>query len=194
MEQHDTTKMTTALKKALKAISTYKKESDSMCKQLATQEKDIRRLRLEFSKKSKVTKAKEKKRAQAMFGGGEKEGKKDSETNETLTAQDPAQSPLQVSSKSVSVPQITTKKTLAKETDKAKTSKIEKEIVTSQAENIVTSGEIEIEKGDGGGDDDDDGKDYDYSFLEEHSEALLILSGVAIGWFILKMVNKRNKT
>ena len=187
MEQHDTTKMTNALKKALKAISTYKEENDSMCKQLATQEKDIRRLRLEFSKKSKVAKAKEKKRAQAMFSGTEKEGKKYSQTNETFTAQDPAHLPLPVSSKGVSVPQIITKKSIAKEVDKTKTSKAEEASLKSKAENTVNLGDFEIEKGD-----DDNDKDDDHSFLEEHSEALLILSGVAIGWFILKMVNRRN--
>ena len=171
--------MTNALKKALKAISTYKKENEIMYKQLATQEKDIRRLRLEFSKKSKEAKAKEKKRAQAMFGGGERKAKKDSEN-----PQEPAQIPLQTSSKKVSFSPMTYKKP----ENEANGNKTETEDVNSLAESTASLGEIATERGD----DDDDSKDGDFSFFEEHSEALLILSGVAVGWLILKMVNRRN--
>ncbi len=183
MEQHDATKMTNALKKALKAISIYKEEKDSVHKQLATQEKDIRRLRLEFSKKSKEAKSKEKKRAQAMFGGGEKNAKKDSEKPQTLTDQEPAQMPLQASSMSQMKPQ----KTIAE----ANGNKTETENVHLPTESTTSLGEIAIENGDDD-DDDESSNDGDSSFFEEHSEALLILSGVAVGWFILRMVNRRN--
>mmetsp|Transcript_22791 Transcript_22791/g.48434 ORF Transcript_22791/g.48434 Transcript_22791/m.48434 type:complete len:372 (+) Transcript_22791:96-1211(+) len=72
MKQHDKNKMNDALKKALRAISVYKKENDRMYKQLSTQEKDIRKLRLEFSETDKATRKKEKERARAMFGDPKK--------------------------------------------------------------------------------------------------------------------------
>mmetsp|Transcript_24503 Transcript_24503/g.57919 ORF Transcript_24503/g.57919 Transcript_24503/m.57919 type:complete len:480 (+) Transcript_24503:180-1619(+) len=191
MEQHNASKMSDALKKALKAISRYKKEGDLMYKQLATQEKDIRRLRLEFSKKNKATRVKEKERAKAMFCNDKEVGKnskkKDPAIQSTISIHE--SDPSSSSSYSVqSIPQYS-----PKETEKPSGM-----VVTKQDENYSTKSETqEIQtppknsSATFGGDEDEDDDDSPISFVEEHIEALLIVGGIAIGWLAVKMLTKR---
>ena len=181
MEQHDTTKMTNALKKALKGISSYKKENDKMYKQLSTQEKDIRKLRLEFSKKAKAAKVKEKKRARAMFSGDEQE-KKDPEKIEMPTIRGKAQIPIQSSLERLSIPKITTNEHSVRILDEADTIETETKDGKSTTKKATTSAESE--------EDDDDFSDP--AFFEEHREALSILSAITIGWLVLKMITRKN--
>ena len=195
MERHDTSKMTKALKKALEAISVYKKEGDSMYKQLSTQEKDVRRLRLEFSQKTKAARIKEKQRARAMFGGDEEE-KKDSEKKEMSAghatipiASSISTSPLHAPSQRLcksetesSVPSVTIPDEIVSGETKAKKRESLKKKVAFADE--ITHVPANVNK------DEDD--DYSRpSFLEDHSEALFILSGIAIGWLVVNMVTKK---
>ena len=189
MERHDIIKMTKALKKALESISIYKKENDSMYKQLSIQEKDIRRLRSEFSKKSKAALQKEKKRARAMFGR-EDQNKKDSEKIEmptiqgtTATSTSKSQDRLHSSLESLPIPNIISNKPLVTISDEDISSDLKKKVATA-IETEVTPAFTDDNKED----------DEDYSeptFFEEHSEALFILSGIAIGWMVVMMVNKK---
>jgi hypothetical protein len=177
MERHDTTKMTKTLKKALEAISLYKKENDSMYKQLSVQEKDIRRLRSEFSKKAKTTLIKEKKRARAMFGAD---------------SQDSIPPPGSISSslENLSTPKIALDNAPAAGSDEGlaarKTSySSEKENSTAVESEVAPALEDSREK---------EEEEDDYSeakFFEEHGEALLILSGIFIGWLVVKMTTKK---
>jgi hypothetical protein len=203
MERHDTSKMTNALKKALESISIYKKENDSMYKQLSIQEKDIRRLRLEFSKKSKAALQKEKKRARAMFGR-EDENKKDSEKIEMPTIQDTiaisssitsssskSQHRLHSSLESLPMPNIISNKTSVAISDEDISSETKTKRDKSLKKKVATAIEIEVAPAfiDDNKEDDDDYSEP--SFFEEHSEALFVLSGIAIGWLVVKMVNKK---
>lgn len=181
MERHDASKMTSALKKALEAISLYKKEGDPMYKQLATQEKDIRRLRLEFSKKNRATRIKEKERAKAMFGS-------DKEEKTNFKKNDAAIQSSALASKSLkSTPQH-----LSHETEKSYEMPITPQdesysIKRKEEEEAETSSENVS-----AGDNEDEDDDYSQlSFIEEHGEALIILSGIAVGWLVVQMFTKK---
>jgi len=192
MEQHETTKMTNTLKKAQEAISIFKKQNDNMYKQLFTQEKDIRRLRLESSKKTKAALIKEKKRARAMFG--DEQEKKDPQRIEKSTTKDKAEvsmapssttsssSNLQASLESVYLPESAPTKSLVQAVE-AGVSQTQISGDKAIQKDVVASAEIEEE-----------GDDYsDPTFFEEHIEALLILMGIAVGCLIFNMANQKKK-
>jgi hypothetical protein len=189
MERHDIIKMTKALKKALVSISIFKKENDSMYKQLSIQEKDIRRLRLEFSKKSKAALQKEKKRARAMFGR-EDQNENNSEKLEmptihdmTATSSSKSQDRLNSSLESLPIPNIISNKPSVTTSDEDISSDLKKDVATT-IETEVTPAFTDDNKED----DEDHSKP---SFFEEHSEALFILSGIAIGWMVVMTFNKK---
>jgi len=69
-EKHETEDAMSNLKTALGIVTIYKKESDSMCQQLALQEKQIRRLFTSCKQRIIAEKKKERQRAQAMFNSG----------------------------------------------------------------------------------------------------------------------------
>lgn len=180
--------MANTLKKAHEAISIYKNENDNMYKQLFTQEKDIRRLRLEYSKKTKAALIKEKKRARAMFGNEQE--KKDPQRIEISTTKDKAEASMAPSSTTTSssnlqasLPETAPIKFPLQADDAGKSQTLisgEKAI----QKDILNSAEIEEEEGD----------DYsDPTFFEEHIEALLILMGIAVGCLFFKMVNQKKK-
>lgn len=199
--------MANTLKKALGAISNYKKENDQMYKQLSTQEKDIRRLRLEFSKKTKVALKKEKQRARAMFGKDDKE-KMDSEKGEGSTIQDTttilmtssianssskSQNPLQSSSESLPSPNISSNIPSVVISCDDIERKMKREMGKSLKKEAAAAVEIEVATPvvDATEDEDKDDSHSDPTFFEEHIEALLILSGIFVGWFLVKMATKK---
>ena len=163
-----------------------------MYKQLFTQEKDIRRLRLESSKKAKAALIKEKKRARAMFG--DEQEKKDPQRIEKSATKDKAEvsmapssttsssSNLQASLESVSLPEIAPIKSIL-QADEAGTSQTQISGDKAIPKDVVTSAEIEEE-----------GDDHsDPTFFEEHIEALLILMGIAVGCLFFNMANQKTK-
>ena len=179
-----------ALKRALEAISVYKNEGDPMYKQLSTQEKDLRRLRLEFSKKTKAAKTKEKEQAKAMFGGEGKENKPTDQSSIPISNSDPTSSspcPTDPTSRHLSEQEDDSN-------DVAMTALYEKISTKTKVEqfgsskNQTASNDI-LERVDDNEDEDDDCPQR--SFIEEHGEALLILSGIALGWMVVKLATKR---
>eukprot|EP00531_Pseudo-nitzschia_arenysensis_P003897 CAMPEP_0116151382 /NCGR_PEP_ID=MMETSP0329-20121206/20065_1 /TAXON_ID=697910 /ORGANISM="Pseudo-nitzschia arenysensis, Strain B593" /LENGTH=484 /DNA_ID=CAMNT_0003647987 /DNA_START=114 /DNA_END=1568 /DNA_ORIENTATION=+ len=198
MEEHQTAKMTNNLKKALKAISTYKNENDKMYKQLLAQEKDIRRLRLEYSKKSKAALIKEKLRARAMFGDKKEkkhpqrveESKIDNTTDISKQASSitGSSSNPHASLESLSIPNLATNEVPSQIPDGAPASEPKAIDVKSIRKNVTFKEEEEH------CDDDDDGDDSsNQTFFEEHIEALLILTGIAVGCFVFKLITNKKK-
>mmetsp|Transcript_113896 Transcript_113896/g.233071 ORF Transcript_113896/g.233071 Transcript_113896/m.233071 type:complete len:174 (-) Transcript_113896:95-616(-) len=172
MKQHDKNKMNDALKKALRAISVYKKENDRMYKQLSTQEKDIRKLRLEFSETDKATRKKEKERARAMFGDPKK----------SILARNPMDFP-----GSGSAPQNSIRASFRE----SPASEIASDKPLAAISNAGSSRETKPTHDDDDGDDGGDDDDGTSSFLEEHIESLVIVSVLALGWFLATRMNKK---
>ena len=164
MERYDTSKMTNSFKKALEVISTYKKENDAMYKQLCMQEKDVKRIRIEFSKRSKSALEKERKRARAMFQKSPR-----------------VKSSLSLDKKSVKMPHNPPNSTKIKGDESSIITVDGVEIPASDNEYAETSADNE----------DEEDKYSESSFFKEHSEAILILSGIAVAWLAIKLVTKK---
>mmetsp|Transcript_17540 Transcript_17540/g.38334 ORF Transcript_17540/g.38334 Transcript_17540/m.38334 type:complete len:489 (+) Transcript_17540:37-1503(+) len=197
MELHGSSNMNirSAMKRALEAISVYKNEGDPMYKQLSTQEKDLRRFRLEFSKKTKAAKTKEKERARAMFGGEIKENKNSEKKESTIQHSIPISN--SGSTPSSPCPLDLTSQHLSEQRDNSNDV-----TMTTLLENISAKSKVEelgssknqtacidiLERVDDNEDEDDD---CPQPFIEEHGEALLILSGIALGWIVVKLVTTK---
>mmetsp|Transcript_6321 Transcript_6321/g.10880 ORF Transcript_6321/g.10880 Transcript_6321/m.10880 type:complete len:178 (+) Transcript_6321:128-661(+) len=175
MERHEPSEAVKTLKKALDAVAAYKKEGDSMYKQLSVQEKEIRRIHAECAQKIKANKKKEKLRARAMFGGAEE--KKDSEKNKTPTTFQSSESNTPSSPVAGAEPSQSPVNT-------ADPAECEKASETR----TVPKKKVSFADGKTPGDVDDDSEP---SFFEEHMEALFLVAGVVLGCFIVNMAWKK---
>ena len=205
MEKHDETQMMKTLKKALTIVSRYKKENDRMYKQLTSQEKDIRKIRAEFSKKAKMTLQKEKQRARAMFSRTSNETKNQRKV-ETSTAPDINPVPtssnidcsrsatqcfLKSSLQTLAEPKIKPKKQVVPIFDEDFSSKMKPNVGESK-KIIATETEVkDVSTLTASNEGEEDDENSEHAFIEEHSEALLILSALAVGWLLVNMAVKR---
>jgi tetratricopeptide (TPR) repeat protein len=160
-EKHHTQKAIDTLKKALEVFSEYKNESDPNYQQLVAQEKQVRKLYLKCKDRLKAEIQREKRAAQAMFGGSSKtEEKKDAEKRSAANISDASTPALeQVSSQSP-----------IESTDEDELKLPHRDIPKKRVS--FADGKIP-------GDFEDEP-----SFWEEHKEAIILAGGMAIGSFL----------
>lgn len=196
MERHDAAKMKNALKKALKAISFYRNENDSMYKQLSIQENDIRRLRLQFSKNEKLVRNKEKKRARAMFGRTNQESRDSKnhipESSSISSSCSTFQYLPHLSLKNLPALEKKSYNSSMRISDKDMSGVTKSKSGESSNKKVVTASEIEDDPARVDANEEDEDDDYtEPTFFEEHSEALLILSGFILTCFVVQIVTKK---
>jgi hypothetical protein len=164
-------------KKALDAISMYKKEGDPMYKQLFSLEKEIARLYAESAHSLKLIKEKEKKRARAMFAGGEE--KRDIDRKSSTTTPNGVD-PSAGASSSIPTENVSSKSVeINDSTESPGTSPIHNppKKKVSFADGKVPGEEY-----------DDDEED---SFFSEHVEALFILAGIGLGCLLVNLAFRK---
>ena len=166
-------------KRALDAISTYKKEGDPMYKQLFLLEKEIMRLCAESAHSIRLIKEKEKKRARAMFGGGEE--KKDTDSKSPTTTSDDADSSAAASSP------IPTKNATSKSVEINDSTENPRESPTRS----TPKKKVSFADGKVPGEEYDD--DEEDSFLSEHMEALFILAGIGLGCLLVNLAFRKKR-
>lgn len=189
-QQHEAQQAMDMLKKALEVIAMYKVENDSMFQQLATQEKELRRLYAFCKDRLKAERELEKKRAMAMFGGGGLlEEKKD--TDHKTNGDDENGTPTKVHAKSAP----TTSPATSPTSTASPTAASVPGILTSENGNEDKSGSRvratrRVTFTDGGR----PGEvleDNEPGFFTEHKEALLLMGGIAVGSFLVQALLRR---
>ena len=175
-EKHQTQKAIDTLKKALEVFVEYKSESDSNYQQLVGQEKQVRKLFVKCKDRLKAEVQREKKAAQAMFGGSSK-----SEEKKDPDAPEPGKiSSDQATASPSSVPTITPKTQTPLESDN--------ETAPISPRREIPKKRVSFADGKIPGDVEDDP-----SFWDEHKEALLLVGGVAIGSFLVASLFSKKK-
>lgn len=181
LEKQEPADAINTLKKAIDAMSIYKKENDPMFKQLLSQEKDIRRIYVESIQQIKENRRIEKERAKAMFGGGS-DDKKDTgnRTSSEGRSSTPENTPATPDAESRSSPRSVTN---IDSEDAASTTDLSK-----SGSGHFPKKRVSFADGTSPGDDVDDAEP---SFFEEHMEALLLLAGFGVGCWLVSMAWKR---
>ena len=186
MERHDPSEAMHTLRKAIDVISTYKRVGDTMYKKLSIQEREVRRIYNNCTQRLKAIRKKEKQRARAMFGNVGEE-KKDSEKKSSVDA---------AADNSESLPEVTSVVSVIPD---------EREMALNfpATENLPQDGHSEkrIQKtvpkkrvsfADGSMPGDSDDNDSGHYFLQEHKEALFLLTaGMAIGCLAVHLLFKK---
>ena len=172
-ERHFTEESIDNLKKGLNVVTEYKKEDDSMYKQLQGQEKELYKLLVACKERRKAERKKEKQRARAMFGATEEKKDPDNKDAEPHTTTNTHQ---KKSDKPESIPKkYDIKMQKATEND-PKRRKIPKKKVSFA--DGSTPGSVD---------------DEEPSFFDEHKEALFILAGLGLGSTLVHMLLKRRR-
>ena len=178
-EKHDTHDALTQLKKGLEKVSEYKIDGDSMHQQLASQEKQIRKLHGSCIARLKVERKKEKQRAKAMFGSGSGEEKKDEAFSSPINKQQQQQ---QASSSTTTGVSTSRSKSISSSTSTSSPDAVDDRTNGSNATNRQRQQQLkkQVSFADGSKPGDATTKDGP-SFWEEHMEAMIVVGGIALG-------------
>jgi hypothetical protein len=178
MKRYEPSEAVKTLKRALDAVSTYKKDGDSMRKQLSSQEREIRKIHNECTEQIKANRKKEKQRAMAMFGGAEE--KKDCEKNKSPTAK-PQKSLTNTEEDPGSI-------TKGNQSEKSVTLVVSDD--NGKRSDNRTPPKKRVSFADGTSPGHIDGEEQ--SFFAEHMEALFIVTGITLGYLLVSMAwNKK---
>jgi tetratricopeptide (TPR) repeat protein len=187
-EKYHTEEALEHLKKGLDMVAMFKKEGDAMFQQLASQEKQIRKLFTACRERLKAEKKKQKKAAIKMFSSSSEE-KKDSE-------KEPGRQTVPETSKSMAVEKKVVENDPAEEMSPEATDSTTPNNEMESGNPILASRRKGLKKqvsfADGskpGTVDDDIGP----SFWEENVEALIILAGVALGSAFVHLAFRRRR-
>jgi hypothetical protein len=173
-ETHENQEALDNLKKALEAITMYKKEGDAKYQQLQGQEKQTRKLHIACKDRLKAERKKEKQRAMAMFGGGSEEDSDKKESNpEPVKLRQNGDTSLKAAA-----------------SDTAQSDPAQKAEDTNPSRRDPPKKRVSFADGSIPGSIDDDTEPW---FLDEHKEALLIVAGIAMGSALVHMLFRKGR-